>query len=76
MPLDQTAIGTLAAALMDEIEQATGDEGEIGAVCLIVEANTPDRQSRIFTRFNDMRIHIRLGMLEVARTVVAQDLDQ
>jgi len=48
MPLDQMPIGALAAALMDEIEHATGDEGAIGAVCLIVEANTPDGQSRVF----------------------------
>ena len=74
MPLDQTPIGTLAASLMDEIEQALGDDGTIGAVGLIVEANAPDGVSRIFTTFNDPRIHIRLGMLEFARTVVASEL--
>jgi hypothetical protein len=74
MPLDQTPIGALAASLMDEIEQATGDDGTIGAVCLIVEANTPDGQSRVFTKFNESRIHIRLGMLELARIVTAQEL--
>ena len=75
MPLDQTPIGGLAAALMDEIEQATGDDGAIGAVCLIVEVNTPDGQSRVFTKFNESRIHIRLGMLELARIVTAQELE-
>ena len=69
-----TPIGALPASLMDEIEQATGDDGTIGAVCLIVEANTPDGQSRVFTKFNESRIHIRLGMLELARIVTAQEL--
>jgi len=75
MPLDQTPIGTLAAALMDQIEHAMGGDGTIGAVCLIVEANDADGGSQIFTVFNDARIHVRLGMLEFARTVVVKEMD-
>ena len=75
MPLDQTPIGTLAAALMDQIEQAMGDDGTIGSVGLIVEANSSDGASQIFTMFNDARIHVRLGMLDFARAVVAQEMD-
>ena len=74
MPLDQRPIGELAAALMDRIEQAMGGEGTIGSVGLIVEVNTADGGSQIFTTFNDARIHVRLGMLEFARAVVEREL--
>jgi hypothetical protein len=75
MPLDQTAIGELAASLMDRIELAMGDEGTIGAVGLIVEGIGPDGGSQIFTMFNDARFHIRLGMLDLARAAVQRELD-
>jgi len=75
MPLDQTPIGTLAASLMDRIELEMGDDGTIGAVGLIVEANTADGSSQIFTMFNDARIHIRLGMLDVARSAVLREIE-
>jgi len=73
--VDRSPIGVLAAQLMDEIETAMGDdEGAIGAVGLIVEANTANGESRIFTMFNDTRVHVRLGMLEFARAVVLNEL--
>jgi hypothetical protein len=74
MALDQRPIGELAAALMDRIEQAMGDEGTIGSVGLMVEVHTADGGSQIFTTFNDARIHVRLGMLEFARLVVEREL--
>ena len=74
MPLDQRPIGELAAALMDRIEQAMGDEGTLGAVALVVEVNGADGGSQIFTTFSDSRIHVRLGMLEFARAVVEREL--
>jgi hypothetical protein len=75
VPLDQTPIGTLAATLMGEIEQAMGDEGEIGVVGLMVEVHTTNGRSQMFTMFNDSRFHIRLGMLEFARTVVVREIE-
>ena len=75
MALDQTPIGELAAALMVRIEQAmAGGEGTIGSIGLMVEVNTADGGSQIFTTFNDARIHVRLGMLEFARVVVEREL--
>jgi len=74
MPLDQTPIGHLAAQLMEEIEQVTSDSGEIGTVCVIVEATTPDGQSRLFAKFSDPRIHVQLGILEMTRLLVERTL--
>jgi len=74
MPLDQSPIGHLAAQLMEELERATDDNGSIGAVCLIVEVNTPDGTSRMHIKFNDARNHIQLGMLELGRLAVERQL--
>ncbi|MGH2849090.1 MAG: hypothetical protein ACRDLP_00565 [Solirubrobacteraceae bacterium] len=74
--MDRSPIGVLAAQLMDEVEKNMGDgEGAVGAVGLIVEANTASGESRIFTMFNDTRVHVRLGMLDFARAVVLKELD-
>jgi hypothetical protein len=65
--MNRGAIGELAAALMDDVDRHFGEQAEIGAVCLIVEARTPDGSSAVLTKFSDPRRHVILGMLEVAR---------
>ena len=65
MALDQTPIGTLTAELMEGLEQEFND-GEIGAVALVVEILTPDDGSHVASKFSDARIHVNLGLLEVA----------
>jgi len=68
--IDQTPIGVVAAQLMDQVEAAMADEGSIGAVFLVVEVSTPDGQSTVFSRSNEARIHIQLGLVDVAREML------
>ncbi len=75
MPIDQWKIGQIAQELMAEIEESTGDQGEIGAVCLIVEVTTPDGVSSVHTRSSEGRAHIQLGLLEIARMGIRKHLD-
>ena len=70
--MDQEDIGKLAAVLMDDIDQHFGEGTEIGAVCLIVEVRTPDGGSAVISKFTDPRLHVVLGMLEVAKQSAAQ----
>ena len=50
---------------MDGLDEEFRD-GQIGAVALVVEILTPDDGSHVASRFNDPRIHVNLGLLEVA----------
>ena len=64
MALDQSPIGKLTADLMDGLEEEFS-EGQIGAVALVVEILSSDG-SHVASRFSDPRIHVNLGLLEVA----------
>lgn len=65
--MDSTKIGELTAALMDDLDKHFGEGTEIGAVCLVVEAISPDGDSNVISKYSDPRRHIVLGLLEVAR---------
>ena len=67
MPIDQAPIGQLTARLMDRLE-AEYDEGQIGAVALIVEITSEDKGFQVTADFSDPRGHVNVGLLEVIRT--------
>jgi hypothetical protein len=54
MAIDQAPIGQLTARLMDRLE-AEYDEGDIGAVALIVEINSEDKGFQVTADFSDPR---------------------
>jgi GTP-sensing pleiotropic transcriptional regulator CodY len=56
---------------MEELESQIS-EGEIGAIALIVEVIDQEHGSRIATKFSDGRIHVNVGLLEVARRRLQQ----
>ena len=64
MPIDQAPIGQLTARLMDRLE-AEYDEGDIGAVALVVEINSPDKGFQVTADFSDPRGHVNVGLLAV-----------
>lgn len=67
---DQSKIGLLAAALMEQIEQDLGTEIEVGDVVLIAEViNTQTGVSTITVRGTNARTHTMLGLLEMARRI-------
>jgi hypothetical protein len=70
LSFDQALIGRLTAALMDQLEAHYDPEARIGAACLIVEVESPERGSQVVTIFSDEREHVALGLLEVARRAV------
>jgi hypothetical protein len=73
--MDHAKIGNLAAEARKELEEAMPN-GEIGSVCLIVEATAPETPSTIVVKSSDPRTHVMLGMLETARlSVIGQRLD-
>ena len=73
MAFDQSKIGTLAAELMDALEPSFGEKAEIGAVALIVEVISPEHGSQVASKFSDPRLHVNLGLLEVARRSIAEN---
>ena len=72
MAIDQATIGQLTARLMDRLE-AEYDEGDIGAVALVVEINSPDKGFQVTADFSDPRGHVNVGLLEVIRSGLLSD---
>ena len=68
MAIDQAPIGQLTARLMDRLE-ADYDEGQIGAVALIVEI-TSEEGHQVTADFSDPRDYVNVGLLEVIRNGV------
>jgi hypothetical protein len=68
MAIDQAPIGQLTARLMDRLEEDY-DEGQIGAVALIVEI-TSDEGFQVTADFSDPRDYVNVGLLEVIRNGV------
>ena len=66
MAIDQAPIGQLTARLMDRLE-AEYDEGEIGAVVLIVDLVSPEHGHQVTADFSDQSSHVNVGLLEVIR---------
>ena len=68
MPMDQTKLGTVVQRQMEAIEEAHGDDCEIGDVVVIVEVICP-QGADIRVRCSDARPHIALGLLDTAQVV-------
>ena len=68
MAIDQAPIGQLTARLMDRLEEDY-DEGQIGAVALIVE-NHVGGGPQVTADFSDPRDYVNVGLLEVIRNGV------
>jgi hypothetical protein len=68
MPIDQSKLGTVVQMQMAAIEEAHGEECEIGDVVVIVEVLCPDGND-VRVRSSDARPHISLGLLEQALIV-------
>jgi hypothetical protein len=69
MAIDQAPIGQLTARLMDRLE-AEYEEGEIGAVALVVEIASPEQGHQVTADFSDPRGYVNVGLLEVIRNGV------
>jgi hypothetical protein len=52
---------------MEALEPNYSEQAEIGAVALVVEVISPEHGSQVATKFSDARLHVNLGLLEVAR---------
>ena len=72
MAIDQAPIGQLTARLMDRLEDEY-EEGEIGAVVLVVEITSPDKGNQVTADFSDPRGYVNVGLLEVIRTGLLSD---
>lgn len=75
MAIDQKRLGTVVQAQMEAIEEAHGDECQIGDVVVIVEVICPDAYD-IRVRCSDGRPHIALGLLETARIIQRSSYEQ
>ena len=72
MAIDQAPIGQLTARLIDRLEDEY-DEGEIGAVALVVEITSPDKGNQVTADFSDPRGYVNVGLLEVIRNGLLSD---
>lgn len=70
MAFDQTPIGNLAAELMDGLEETFGEDGQIGAVAIVVEVTSEAQGSSVAARYSDPRRHVNLGLLDIARQML------
>lgn len=68
MALDQTKVGQVVAAQMEALEEAYGDDCEIGDVCTIVEVVGP-HGSHVRVRTSELRPHVSIGLLRMAESL-------
>jgi hypothetical protein len=68
MALDQTKVGQVVAAQMEALEEAYGEDCEIGDVCTIVEVIGP-HGSDVRVRSSELRPHAAIGLLRMAESI-------
>lgn len=68
MTLDQTKVGQVVAAQMEALEEAYGEDCEIGDVCTIVEVIGP-HGSDVRVRSSELRPHVSIGLLRMAESI-------
>lgn len=69
MSLDQTKIGRVVTEQMVALENAYGEDCEIGDVCSIVEIIGP-HGSTVRVRSSDPRSHVAIGLIRVAEATM------
>jgi hypothetical protein len=69
MAFDQTKIGQLTAALMENLDAQYGEDCEFGDVLILTEILGP-HGSHVATHSNQNRKHVQLGLLAVAERAV------
>jgi hypothetical protein len=73
MTLDQTKVGQVVTAQMEALEEAYGEDCEIGDVCTIVEVIGP-HGSDVRVRSSDLRPHVSIGLLRMAESIFLASL--
>jgi len=73
MTLDQTKVGQVVAAQMEALEEAYGEDCEIGDVCTIVEVIGP-HGSDVRVRSSELRPHVSIGLLRMAESIFLASL--
>jgi len=73
MALDQTKVGQVVAAQMEALEEAYGEDCEIGDVCTIVEVIGP-HGSDVRVRSSELRPHVSIGLLRMAESIFLASL--
>jgi len=73
MTLDQTKVGQVVAAQMEALEEAYGEDCEIGDVCTIVEVIGPHGYD-VRVRSSDLRPHVSIGLLRMAESIFLASL--
>jgi hypothetical protein len=68
MALDQRKVGKVIAEQMEALEEAYGEDCEIGDVCTIVEVLGP-HGSHVRVRTSELRPHVAIGLLRMAESI-------
>lgn len=77
MSIDTSAVGTIAAEMMDQIAERYGADAHIDTVAIIVEVDMPDTEGRpgwtaVDYRCSDTRRWVQLGFFEAAKRAVLE----
>ena len=73
--LDTTAVGHLAAQLMDRLTEEYGEDAEIGTVAVVVEVEMGNATA-ITYRCTDARRWIQVGLFGAAQRAVLEQDDE
>jgi hypothetical protein len=65
MAIDQTLVGNMAANLMQQLEEAYGDEAEITAAAIIVAVDHGENMNTVHSNFSPgLSTYEGLGLIE------------